>query len=193
MNIVRGIPDLEVAIQIAAEGFQQQISSELREDVGSHLKKGELIYRLVEDEKDIGFAIFNVINTDILYLSGVIINSYYQKHGLVASLVHQVRIEVPRVTFLALRTQSLRMWVAGERLCKEWYPNKHSQIPNDIIHVGNSVGAYLKCSFPYCKGIYGSALYGVKPIYTNNFLQNWWDSICTFEQGDAVLCAGRLK
>lgn len=192
MEIIKGLPQLDIAAHIAAQGFQKELSLDLTEDVGSHLKSGELLYRLVDKDRDIGFAIFSVLENDILYLSGVIIEPCYQRKRLIASLVKQAQSDASNTKYLVLRTQSLRMWVAGSKLCSSWFPNQHSDIPGLLCNKGKIVASYLSSAFPFCHKVYGNPLYGEKPIYHDEALQIWWDSVCSFERGDAVICIGEM-
>lgn len=192
MNITKSVPDLRLATEIAASGFCQPVSTELEQDVAEHLAGGELVYTVHEHEQVVGFAIFNVWD-DVLYLSGIILDDEHQRQEAVHMAVRAARSEANGVKYLALRTQSLRMWVAGSRVCQVWFPGPYAESPNsDMAYVGELTAARIGSAFPVGAGCYGGPLYGKKPVYHDQQRQQWWDGICDFDRGDAVICVGVL-
>ncbi len=180
---------MDVATHIAAAGFVQGLTAELRHDVESHLLGGQLVYGVYQGEIVKGFAIFNTFD-DLLYLSGIILMPEVQGKGVAAQVVRFAQAST-NAKYLALRTQSLRMWVAGRTLCREWLPSSE---PSDSIlhHLGRDMAGRLNMGYPIARRCYGGPLYGEKPVHRDTQLQAWWDSVCDFQRGDAVLCIGSL-
>lgn len=203
------VPELEAATRIAAAGFVQPLSETLRADVAQHLMEGCLVQSFTnEEEVVLGFAIYRLFefvpDTRLLYLAGIILDPAIQGQHLAERSICQAAKEL-RATHLGLRTQSLRMWVVGDRLTKSaWEPNlvdwaeqfhvqTHFPKP-ELMSLGQKLAEVLGCSsFPYLPGFYGAPLYGTKPTYKHRTLQTWWDTWCEFERGDAVLCVGSLR
>ncbi len=193
MRITRTTPDLGLATEIAASGFCQPVTPELEQDVAGHLDGGELVYTVHEGEQTVGFAIFNVWGSNVLYLSGIILDTDHQRQEAVSKTIHAARSVAKEVAYLSLRTQSLRMWVAGSKVCREWHPtHTDEEIPPYLTEVGQETADRIKSVFPIEEGCYDGPLYGEKPVYHDQILQLWWDGICNFERGDAVICVGVL-
>lgn len=195
MQILREVPDLAVATQITAEGFSQKVSPTLQKDVQEHLRGGQLIYRVVDDGNDVGFGIFKVLNANILYVSGAILRSKYQGKGLFGKLVGQARIDEPDVLYLALRTQSCSCWIAGMKLCKNWFLHwDGNKMPFDHVMMKRHVVAdYLHCDI-FSRRHYEGSLYGKKPVHHDEQFQQWWDRmIPPCEEGGGEICIGTLK
>jgi hypothetical protein len=191
-EIESGRPRLDEAVEIAVAGFVQKHSAELRKDVDKHLTKGQIVYRIKDLEVTAGFALFNKWE-DVLYLSGIILVPSVQGRGIAAAVIGRAHAET-RTKYLTLRTQSAIMWRAGEKICAEgWTPRPLKRTDLGIETAGNLTAEKLGGTFPISPKCYGGPLYGTKPIYSDSFIQTWWDSICDFECGDAVICAGRLR
>lgn len=190
MTIEQKKLSVEDATRIAASGFVQNYSSSLENDVRSHLDIGTS-YTVYEDGHKVGFVIYELFD-DILYISGIILLSSAQGNGYAPKIISQLHQET-NVPFLAYRTQSPRMWSVGQKLCKEWYPN-----PINVPNIDILTKIELLCQrintphYPVSKGFYGQALYGCKPILRDDKVQQWWDEMCSFETGDAVVCFGIL-
>ncbi len=200
MHITKSVPDLGVATEIAASGFCQSVSPELERDVATHLAGGDLVYTFHECEQVVGFAIFNVWE-NVLYLGGIILDAQHQGRRMVQQVVARAIYNLRNehrvdVDYLAFRTQSLRMWVAGARECEQIFPCRgNHEVPEDIMSTVQMVASRVGSDFPVGVGCYGNSLYGQKPVYGNILdrrLRRWWDEICDFERGDAVLCVGHL-
>lgn len=193
--VVSRMPDLNAATVITSSGFVRPVSDNLRKDVADHLHDGELVYSIRDNGREIGFAIFKMFG-DVLYLNGIQIHQDYQGRGIARRVVAQARKErSPR--YLALRTQSLRMWVAGRkmmgliaRVLPMWYPHPSGVMDAEVGEVRVRLATQLGMTNPEQPGFYGGPIYGVKPVYRDLKLQAWWDSICNFERGDAVVCVG---
>lgn len=200
MNLVKpqvklkaAVPALMSAVYIAVLGFNKEESEALIQDVRTHLESGELVYSIFADSLEIGFAIFAVYQ-DILYLSGVIIIPDFQGKGIVQQTVKQVQELYPDVKYIALRTQSLRMYVAATKVCSEYYPTLNSDvIPTSFAIRGQYIARLIHSTFPLHKNCYGGPLYGTKPLYNDGSMQRQWDSLCNFENGDAIIFIGKLR
>lgn len=212
MRITREVPDLQTATAIAASGFGVPESYDLEVDVFNHLGAGDLVYGFALAPQDngwretvdgralhVGFAIFKVWGI-ILYLSGIIMDADHQRSKAVNmavwAAVNQLHNEQGKeVAYLAFRTQSLPMWVAGSRETKSIFPREGVAKPVDeLARIGARVAKELGSVFPVSVGHYGGPLYGKKPIYRGDRkLQLWWDGLCDFERGDAVICVGELR
>jgi hypothetical protein len=192
VELVRVAPSLQSAVRMAALGFVKEESVMSVEDVKSHLQSGELIYHIFVGKSEAGFAIFAVCD-DILYLSGIIIIPEFQSMGINGLVVQQARLLYPQCKYLALRTQSLRMYLAASRLCREFYPTvENLGIPENFASRGQQVAKMINSKFPVHQGCYGGPLYGAKPDYKDKRLQNLWDELCNFERGDAIIFIGML-
>jgi len=193
IRFVRQKPDLDLATEIASSGFVQPISKALQLDVDVHLNEGRIVYTIFDDDRVVGFAIFKVIGEDVLYLAGIMLHESVQGKGIAELAVKHANTE-SYFSHLALRTQSLRMWVAGNKMMRDWFPNPENRIHEPLRHVRNMVASHLKMPADVLSapGFYGAPLYGKKPVHRDVALQKWWDSICSFERGDAVLCVGSL-
>lgn len=183
-------PSVEEATALAALGFIKPISDVLRSKVSKQLGPDKIVFSIFDGETNelIGFAAFKLFGS-VLYLSGIIVKPGYQGAG-VAKLVVEAGRATTSATYLALHTQSTRMWASGVGMTRAWYPAPGVNMPDDVLTLGKRVCGELHYSFPVSSGLYHGALYGEKPIHRNPAVQQWWDSFCSFERGDAVLCIG---
>ncbi len=190
---VRAVPSLDRATHIASLGFVQPISPALRDDVDNHLTHGQLVYSIVERDSlaTIGFTLFNHLDSSVLYLSGIILDPNHQGQGIARLAVEHAGRET-NATHLALRTQSPRMWSAGEKMTESWFPHPTNEAPPALRELGERAATATGSAFPVKEGFYGGPLYGAKQTHHNVSLQTWWDSLCNFERGDAVFCIGKL-
>ena len=214
LRFVRDVPNLDLATHIASSGFVQPLSNALRSDVDAHLKEGQIVYSIFKDDVLVGFAIFNKIMLPavfpqvcsdwtaagysdmlVLYLAGILLDASVQGMGIAEQVVRYAKNETG-LFYLALRTQSLRMWIAGNKMTKSWYPNPQGTYIGHFDVAKMLLAKQLR--MPLTKahssmGFYGAPLYGTKPAHRDPKLQAWWDNICSFERGDAVLCIGQFK
>lgn len=191
MYIHKSTPSTIEAARIAAQAFVKTYSQQIYQDVAEHLAEGE-VYTIFDGTSLAGFAIFKMTDSETLYLAGIILRPDVQAQGLAAKVIEMARQETGAKK-LTLRTQSLRMWSVGRKLCREWYPRP------DEMRLEEGVcpwfGPYV---YPVdtlgdskiLRGFYNGPLYGQKPVHHNRRLQKWWDGICDFERGDAVFCCG---
>ena len=215
LHFVREAPNLDHATRIASSGFVQPTSEALQLDVDVHLKEGQIVYSILEDDRLIGFAIFNTfilpaviqsngetwcgadyLDLPILYLAGIILHESVQGLGIAEQVVQHVRHDTG-ISHFAFRTQSLRMWCAGNKMTDAWFPNPENTFEGYFHQAKILLAKQLKmdCNLHTfsAPGFYGAPLYGAKPTHHDKDLQAWWDSICSFERGDAMLCIGKFK
>ncbi len=214
LRIVRAAPDLDLATHITSSGFVQPISDALRQDVDVHLKESQIVYSIFKDDVVVGFAIFKKITLPavfpswgfdwglleyldmrVLYLAGIMLHESVQGQGIAEQTILHAKNEMG-LSYFALRTQSLRMWIAGNKLTKSWYPNPKNLVDGSFRIAKDLLANQLSMSVDdrfVSRGFYGAPLYGKKPIHRDAKLQAWWNDLCSFEHGDAVLCVGRFK
>lgn len=214
LRIVRVAPDLDLATYITSSGFVQPISDALRQDVDVHLKESQIVYSIFKDDVVVGFAIFKKIvlpavfpacgsclglyeylDLPVLYLAGIMLHESVQGQGIAEETVLHAKNEMD-LSYFALRTQSLRMWIAGNKMTKSWYPNPTGSHSGrfDVAKMLLAKQLNMQLAKAHSSmGFYGAPLYGTKPVHRDTKLQTWWDSICSFERGDAVLCIGQFK
>ena len=192
-HLKRKSPGLGLAVELAAQGFAREVTPELVIDAKNHLTQDGTVLTIRHWLKDIGFLIYRLIEPDILYVIGVHILPQYQGQGLAQALISDLAYRLDAV-YLALRTQSPLMWRAGSSLCRrgQWYPNPHRDLPAELTPIVAVVATKIDSVYPVHIGQYGGPLYGKKPVHHDPALQTWWDSICNFERGDAVVCVGEL-
>lgn len=198
-------PSLDLATHLASQGFCVNDSPELRADVEKHLIGGEVVYslhlshefRYRDHAKSsiwnelIGFAIFNSLSDHLLYLSGIILLPEFQGKGIAKYAISRVMNDLG-CEYLALRTQSPIMWGALRGVCAKVYPFLSFRQNSQLSKYGEEAAIKIGSKYPIHHGYYGGPLYGKKPIHHQAFVQSWWDSICSFERGDAVICVGAL-
>lgn len=216
LRFVREVPDLDLATRIASSGFVQPLSSALRLDVDSHLKEGQIVYSIFKGDSLIGFAIFCKMtlpavfpgragdwggsiyeDMNVLYLAGIMLHDSMQGQGIAEQAVLHARKELEtHISYFALRTESLRMWSAGKKMTESWFPNPQNSFPGQFRVAKTLLAERMQMKLDKdfsSSGFYGAPLYGTKPLHHDANLQAWWDGICSFERGDAVLCIGRFK
>lgn len=188
---IPGLPNLDEAVSIAAEGFVRSVSLELQIDVKNHLTDKQTAFSVVDENgRVVGFALFKSIG-GILYLAGLILRRDYQNRGLGKEAILAGKFAT-KAEYFALRTQSPRMWSVGNSLASAWYPNLTGLPNKNLEQKAKILATELGMIAPIVQGFYGGPLYGEKPTHQNSDLQARWDSLCSFERGDAVLCVGRF-
>lgn len=177
-------------VRAVSEGFKKPITEALTEDVRKHLEDCHFGFSFIDGRNTFaGFAVFKTIDS-FLYLSGCILRPAYQGSGLVNVAVFMAQSMTGAPDF-ALRTQSSLMWSAGQRMTRGWTPHLGTKETASTEKVERLIKK-LGMASTIVPGFYNGPLYGEKPEHQNSELQNWWDSICNFERGDAVLCSGRF-
>ncbi len=194
IKVIEAAPMLLNAVHMASLGFVKDESQALVDDVAAHLASGKIVRMIFVNDQEAGFAIFAVYN-DILYLSGIILLPEYQGQGVANLVIKEVFELHPECKYLALRTQSLRMYLSASRLCKDYYPKLDgSEIPNCFKERGTFIAKEINSVFPLHLGCYNGPLYGDKPVYEKDSqLQYLWDEYCNFERGDAIIFIGNFR
>lgn len=198
LKIVPGAPTPATALRIAAAGFDQAPNPQLATDVAGHIGGGDLVYTLVNGDP-FGFAIFNVWQSGwgtVLYLSGIILDPAHQHRGLARQVIEFARADAAKLgqtpRHLTLRTQSPRMWRTGAGLCRTWLPDPAADCSPQLAAIGQLTAERIGSQFPVHHGCYGGPLYGEQPTHHDPQLQRWWDNLCDFAAGDAVICVGQF-
>lgn len=193
MLIHKSTPSTIEAARIAAAAFTKSYSEEVYQDVAQHLAEGE-IYTILDGVTLAGFAIFKMTDSETLYLAGIILRSDFQGIGIAEAIIKMAQAETGAKKFM-LRTQSPRMWSVGNKLCRTWFPNprgKSGYWDYSMPWPGGPHFVLYEDKSEILRAFYGGPLYGQKPTHRNRPLQEWWDSICDFDRGDAVLCYGEF-
>lgn len=193
MLIHKSTPSTIEAARVAAAAFVRTYSQELYDDVAQHLAEGT-VYTIFDGVSLAGFAIFNMEDSETLYLAGIILRPDFQGIGLAQKVIQMAQAET-KAKKLKLRTQSLRMWSVGNKLCRSWFPNPNGKVGYYDYNTLWSRGPYFvlyENKAEILRNFYGGPLYGQKPVHRNAVLQQWWDSICDFDRGDAVVCCGEF-
>lgn len=190
VQIIETVPDLDEAVAVTSRGFVQPVSDGLVEDVRNHLQ-GDLVLSLVFEAGLAGYAVFK-IQDDLLYLAGAMIDPTYQGKQVARKLIMHAQLRSGAIYF-GLRTQSPIMWSAGKSMCQIWLPSMNGESFDDGLYKAlNSTLALAGSPRTFHNGCYGGALYGEKPVHHDAGVQDWWDRVCNFEAGDAVVCVGRF-
>lgn len=83
------------------------------------------------------------------------------------------------------------MWASASKMVRTIFP--HPTLPCEASEeIALNLAKSLMMSGPIHPAFYGGALYGQKPAHHDPRIQNWWDSLCQFDRGDAVVCVGRF-
>ena len=189
VRIAQESPDLTLATLIASSGFVQPVSPELQVDVDVHLREGRLVYSILNRNETVGFAIFKMFD-DVLYLGGIILREDHQGVGIARRVVELAR-DATGAQWLGLRTQSPIMWASTRNMVRTIFPHPSTGDVQTYLTALQLVRE-LGMGSAVQPGFYGGPLYGKKPIHHNAKIQDWWDSLCQFERGDAVVVAGRF-
>jgi hypothetical protein len=193
MLIHKSTPSTIEAARVAAAAFTKAYSQEVYEDVAQHLTEGE-VYTIFDGVSLAGFAIFNMADHETLYLAGIILRPDFQNIGLASEIIKRAQAETGAKKF-SLRTQSPRMWSVGNSLCRTWFPNPNGKLGYYDYSTPWPGGPYFvlyEDKSEIIRAFYDGPLYGQKPTHRNRPLQEWWDSICDFDRGDAVVCYGEF-
>lgn len=191
MEFLKEAPDLEVATVLTSKGFVQPITEELRQDVANHLV-GDIVLSIMDEGTCIGFATFADLG-ELLYLHGIMLEPGHQGMHVAREAIAVAQAETD-AAYLGLQTQNPRMWAVGETICEAWLPHAHyTLLDEDLMLAAKCLSEKLDKKVGVRFGAYGQPLYGKKPTHSNEELQSWWDEMCDFDRGDAVVCLGRLK
>ncbi len=193
MDYIEKKPTLEQLIVLASEGFRQPITDGLIADVDNHLKDTNFCVCVEDDGCLVACMLCKQPIPGVLYIAGTLVLPSYQGHGIKAEATRRVLDTRPELTWFAGRTQSPIVWSSVHAIAREMlpHPNGHT-VPAEAHALRDELAWALGMTSPIQQGFYGGALYGEKPINRDASVQTWWDSICNFERGDAVLYIARL-
>lgn len=188
------MPDLDEAVRLTAEGFRRPVTDALVEDVRVHLAAAEFSLCAREDGMLVCYMIFTVPVPDVLYISGTLIESSRQGTGIKTAGTVLAFERHPSLRWFSGRTQSSVVWASAARIASELTPNREaSALSTEGTACLDALVAALRMSGPTHAGFYGGPLYGEKPVHHDPAVQAWWDALCDFERGDAVLYLGRFQ
>jgi len=181
-------PSKADALDLAKRVFGIDQGEVLGAEVDERLMNADVVFSFVNGDTMIGFVTLERLFDDVLYLTGAAIDPPYQGQGLTKQAIRQVQQEI-HTRYLVFRTQSIHAWKLAHSYCDEIYPSPGTVVPGYIDEVAgrikNKVGV-----FPVTSGHYGGKKFHAKPIHADSILQTWWDGLCDFEHGDAVVCIG---
>lgn len=192
MRYVKKNPSLNELVILASEGFRQPITPALELDVKIHLEDTDFCVCIYDEEALVACMLCKLPIPGVLYIAGTLVRSPYQGRGIKAEATRAIFDEDPNLVWFAGRTQSPIVWSSVRRIARELLPHPDPDQGSDQMHrLRAELAQSLGMSDVIVPGFYGGALYGVKPINHDPQVQSWWDSICTFERGDAVLYMAR--
>lgn len=181
---------------IARNGFGTDITME---DVENHVMKVDALYLIRQDDAIIGFSSYDILHINeacILYLSGIVVERKFQKHGIFGR-ANRFALSSGNFDFLAMRTQNPVIYAATEKLVKKLYPNK-AGTPENIRQLAAMVARnHLKME-KFCeetmvgKATYGTCLYD--KVQRHLRADDFFDNVINvdYNAGDSVLLLGEL-
>lgn len=193
MKYIERKPSLEDAVRLASEGFCRPVTQALIDDVAQHLEVADFCVCYEDEGNLIGYQIFHTPIPHLLYIGGTLITPAYQGRGIKAEATRSILCMRPELTWISGRTQSPIVWSSVHRIAKELLPNYDPDVcSHEAEELRHQLAFILGMNDPIHEGFYGGALYGKKPTHHDWKIQAWWDSICNFERGDAVLYMARV-
>ncbi|MBI5794374.1 hypothetical protein HZA87_04845 [Candidatus Uhrbacteria bacterium] len=193
MDFVQKKPSLDDLVILASEGFRQPITPELIGDVERHLADTDFCVCIFDGGTLVGCMLCKLPIPGVLYIAGTLILPQYQGAGIKSEVTRMVMRDHPELLWFAGRTQSPIVWSSVQGIASELLPHPRPHVATDKMHERRrELARALGMTSTIQQGFYGGALYGEKPINRDGRVQAWWDSICNFERGDAVLYIARL-
>ncbi|NQV90494.1 hypothetical protein HQ487_03765 [Candidatus Uhrbacteria bacterium] len=193
MRYVKKNPTLDELVLLASEGFCQRVTPELRIDVENHLEDTDFCLSVYDDDLLVACMLCKLPIPGVLYIAGTLVLPAYQGHGIKAQATKEIFNARSDLSWFAGRTQSPIVWSSVRAIASEVLPNPegcHESAQAESIRAQLAVS--LGMTNVIQKGFYGGPLYGEQPINRDGQVQTWWDSICNFERGDAVLYIARF-
>ncbi len=188
------VPSLDEAVPLTAEGFRRPITDALVEDVRVHLGASEFSLSVRDKGRLVCYMLFSIPADDILYIGGTLITAPMQGHGIKTRGTILAFERFPSLRWVAGRTQSSIVWASAARVTSELFPGAngatHSSECRDRL---DALVETLRMDGAIHRGFYGGPLYGEKPLHHDASAQAWWDTLCDFDRGDAVLYMGRYR
>ncbi len=188
------MPGLDEAVLLTAEGFRRPVTDALVEDVRVHLASAEFALSARDGGKLVCYMIFTVPVPDVLYIAGTLIHAPLQGTGIKTAGTVLAFERYPSLRWLSGRTQSSVVWASAARISSELTPDMGSRpLSAEGEARLDALVRALGMSGPAQQGFYGGPLYGEKPTHHDASVQAWWDTVCDFARGDAVLYLGRYQ
>ncbi len=189
MQIVRKAPSTDEAAPIAAAAFERPDDERNRSGVQIVTSEGIGFCAYIDDEL-VGFAIF-LIKEDILYLNAIAVKPELHGLGITQALLVYAMNALP-LPYIGWRTQSLRAQRAFRKVASSSFPHPEYQ-DDDCLNRATYLAKTDGFDSTLAAGVYGGPLFGEKPIVADAEQQEWWDSLCSFENGDAIYSAAKVR
>ncbi|MDG1949933.1 MAG: GNAT family N-acetyltransferase [bacterium] len=187
------IPSLEDATCLAGLGFNREVDAVLTKDVRQHLATSDATLCIYADDRLIGYMLFGLQVSNLVYISGTLVHPEYQGMGIKALATRVAMKRFGDRTYFAGRTQSPIVWSSVTRLASSVYPHPSGVEPEShMAQVLTQLVDHLQMDAPLQVGFYGGPLYGRKPQHNDAQVQSWWDTLINFERGDALVYIAKL-
>ena len=193
MEYLKKIPALDELVYLASQGFCKPITPALIDDVSKHLADTDFCLCVEDHGKLVGCMLCKIPLPGVLYIAGTLILPDYQGERIKAQATLFLLHDHPNLTWFAGRTQSPVVWSSVRAIAREMlpYPDTREVSQEAFDRLQELVNA-LGMTSAIQQGFYGGALYGKKPLNRDERIQTWWDTLCNFERGDAILYIARL-
>ncbi|MBI2473928.1 hypothetical protein HYV70_05250 [Candidatus Uhrbacteria bacterium] len=194
MDYIKKNPTLDELVYLASQGFCKPVTEALVQDVSQHLADTDFCLCVEDQGKLVGCMLCKIPLSGVLYIAGTLILPEYQGERIKAQATLFLLREHPELKWFSGRTQSPIVWSSVRSIAREMlpYPDIREVSQEAFNHLQQLVNA-LGMSAPIQQGFYGGSLYGKKPLNRDPNIQTWWDGLCDFERGDAVLYIARLN
>lgn len=192
MRYVKRTPTLQEAVKLASEGFVQPITPGLEKDVFEHLEGTDFCVCIYDGETLVGCMLCTIPLPRVLYISGTLVLTDYQGCGIKAASTRAIFSWHPELKWFAGRTQSSIVWSSVRRIAHAVLPNPEEDSYPEMARIRDRVAKELGMNEVIERAFYGGPLYGEKPVNHATRVQDWWDSFCSYERGDAVLYIASL-
>lgn len=192
MYVRREEPSPAEAAIVASRSFGVALNPEYEERVASVVLKG-YYYAAREDGKLVGFLVLRDYE-NLNYIDGTAVLPEYQAHGVAHSLGLAALTDFPS-PFVAMLTQSIHAYRSVAEWCSSTFPEQGTAslaLSSDFEAAVKTLVANEGRAFPLITDFYPLDFYGEKPRSKDVELQEWWDSLARFDEGDAIYVVGRL-
>ncbi len=188
MHISQEAPSLSAAAAVAAAAFGQVSNEAYEAGIANVIREGTPFVALEADYL-LGFAYF-LVHEDILYIHATAVHPSAHRRGIVAQLIAAAQA-VYDLPYLGWRTQSLKAFRAFSKQCTSVWPlGSDDELP-DCMERATYLATLDGHAWPLAHRAYSDALFAEKPSGEDAVAQAWWDSLCSYEDGDAVYAVGR--
>lgn len=193
MQYVKKNPTLTELVILASEGFRQRITPAFELDVQEHLEDTDFCVCVYDEDLLVACMLCKRPLATVLYIVGTLVLPAYQGRGIKAQATRFIFAEDPTLVWFAGRTQSPIVWSSVHAIARELLPHPDpDQGSQEAYALRAQVAESLGMRDVIAPGFYGGPLYGHKPVNHDDQVQTWWDTICTFERGDAVVYIARF-